>query len=302
MHMLLALVLAAGGTIGIRLMDAPVSRRDDPRALVAIVDHVAPGTSFERHLEVVNDTAKSVRFEMRAGAATIDDDQWVADPDGINELTGWVRFDPARFVVRPDSERVVTVGLDVPVDATLGERYAALFACTTARARGEVRGRSCVGVRTYLSVGLGAEPPSEFTVSGLRAEGDAVLADVHNTGQRALDVAGSLRLEDDGLRAGPFASAPVTIGIGSTGTVTIPVPHSLPRGPWEARLVLASGYVVHELAGTLLLDSGPVVLVEDDPSPWTYWPLAVSLALAVAAVWMALRWRRSRPRATLPGW
>src|SRR4051794_37162959 len=45
---------AASGSrgIGIRLADASVARRDDPRALAYVDDFVKPGTTFTRHVQV----------------------------------------------------------------------------------------------------------------------------------------------------------------------------------------------------------------------------------------------------------
>src|SRR5688572_30162225 len=40
----------ATGSIGIRLVDAPVTARDDPRAQIYIVDHLAPGTVITRRI------------------------------------------------------------------------------------------------------------------------------------------------------------------------------------------------------------------------------------------------------------
>jgi hypothetical protein len=48
---------ATAGTIGVRLLDAPVTAGDDPRARVYIVDHLAPGTVIHRRIEVSNTTS-----------------------------------------------------------------------------------------------------------------------------------------------------------------------------------------------------------------------------------------------------
>ena len=39
---------AGEGSIGLRLVDAPVSAGNDPRAKLYIVDHLAPGTVIQR--------------------------------------------------------------------------------------------------------------------------------------------------------------------------------------------------------------------------------------------------------------
>jgi len=50
---------AGAGSIGIRLVDAPVTARDDPRARVYIVDHLNPGAVIHRRVEVSNTTAST---------------------------------------------------------------------------------------------------------------------------------------------------------------------------------------------------------------------------------------------------
>ncbi|MDP1793557.1 MAG: hypothetical protein Q8K63_05395 [Acidimicrobiales bacterium] len=44
----------SGGSISIRLLDAPTNRADDPRAKTYIVDHVSPGTTISRRVEIGN--------------------------------------------------------------------------------------------------------------------------------------------------------------------------------------------------------------------------------------------------------
>ena len=50
--------------LGIRLLEAPVSERDDPRAQVYVIDHVAAGASFTRRLEISNDTPNPMHTEL----------------------------------------------------------------------------------------------------------------------------------------------------------------------------------------------------------------------------------------------
>ena len=106
-----------------------------------------------------------------------------------------------------------------------------------------------VGIRIYLSVGPGGEPASDFAVSSLTAKRDPdgtpiVTAQVRNTGGRALDLAGELRLAEGpgGLSGGPFpAELGTTLGVGNAAPVTILLDKQLPNGPWQANLVLKSG-------------------------------------------------------------
>jgi hypothetical protein len=107
---------------------------------------------------------------------------------------------------------------------------------------------SRVGIRLYLSVGPGGPPAANFTIDSLKARRSPdgrplVVAMVHNTGGRALDMNGPLQLlaGPGGLSAGPFpATLGVTLAIGDTEPVTIPLDKQLPAGPWNAQITLHS--------------------------------------------------------------
>jgi hypothetical protein len=106
-----------------------------------------------------------------------------------------------------------------------------------------------VGIRIYLDIGPGGPPAADFTIDSLTAVRSAdgrpmVVATVHNTGGRALDMSGTLELSagPGGLSAGPFpAELGVTLGVGDTEKVAIPLDEQIPSGPWDARIVLRSG-------------------------------------------------------------
>src|SRR3954452_24695582 len=111
--------------IGIRLLDAAVDRRDDPRARLYIDDHLRPGTSITRHVQVSDHTHKPVQLHMFAVASTIDDSGWeVADDGTSNELTSWMDVTPSVVHLQPGRSATVTVHIDVPPSASRSERYA----------------------------------------------------------------------------------------------------------------------------------------------------------------------------------
>jgi hypothetical protein len=69
-----------------------------------------------------------------------------------------------------------------------------------------------VGLRIYLDIGPGGEPPSDFQINDLAGARTTsgtpeVVADAHNTGGRALDMTGSMSLTNGpgSLSAGPLA-------------------------------------------------------------------------------------------------
>jgi hypothetical protein len=253
---------ASTGTIGLQLLDVPTTARLDPRARLYIVDHLAPGTTIHRRIGVSNTTPSTIHIALYPAAASIGKGVFTgAAGHTRNELTTWTSVSPGALEVRPGAHRVAVVTIAVPHDAAPGERYGAVWAearssPTTAGGITEV---SRVGVRLYLSVGPGGPPAANFTINSLVAKRSRdgrplVLATVHNTGGRALDMNGTLRLlhGPGGLRAGPFpANLGVTLGIGETEAVTIPLDPQLPAGPWNARVTLRSGLLQRSNQTTL---------------------------------------------------
>ncbi len=107
---------------------------------------------------------------------------------------------------------------------------------------------SRVGIRMYLSVGPGGSPPTNFTIGRVTAArqkgGDpVVVARVSNTGGRAVDLSGHLKLSDGpgGVSAGPFPiQYGTTLAPGQTGQVWTILSKRLPDGPWRAMIDLQS--------------------------------------------------------------
>ncbi|HEX9888074.1 MAG TPA: hypothetical protein VGA69_01240, partial [Nitriliruptorales bacterium] len=188
----------------------------------------------------------------------------IAEGDGQNELSAWLSVAPGAVALDPGEIGEATVTVEVPEDATDGERYAAVVASSPTEATGPITLESRVGLRVYLSVGEGQEPPSDFEVDTLTARRDAagvpvVDAEVRNTGQRALDLRGELTLEEGpaGLSAGPFrARVPTTLGPGERGQVTVELDPALPAGPWRARLTVRSGTLARAAEATIVFPEG----------------------------------------------
>ena len=305
-----------GESIGIRLLDAPVSRRDDPRAQTSIVDHLAPGTTIRRRIEVSNiSTKKSNRLiNVYAGAATVKDHEFVVSSGRKpNELASWISVDRPLLDLPPDTTAVVHVTIRVPRTASKGERFAAIWAWTTTRpGRVDNLGlASGVGIPVFLDVGPGGEEPSGFRIDGLAAgrteDGTPqVKARVRNTGGRALVMSGALTLSDGpgGLAAGPYAAKRgTTLLPGDRAPVTIPLNPETPDGPWKVRLTLRSGRISHTVTGTLTFPEkrGSWGLPANLDSPM---PLALTVTGGLAGIGVltlaAVAIRRNRGR-TQPG-
>lgn len=256
----------AGG-FGIRLLDAPTDRADDPRAHIYIVDHLAPGTTIVRHVEVSNTTATPAMVSMYAAGARVDGDGFGVDPGRTgNELSSWVKVEPGTVELPARTAATVTITVVVPSRATAGERYAVVWAQPAPpRIPGQVTVINRVGVRLYLDIGPGGEPPTNFAISNVaagRGEDGApyVAATVRNTAVRALDLLGTLRLSDgpDGLTA-PLVTVPSgrTVGRGGSVRLMIPVARGLPLGPWTAHLELSSGLIHHTASVRLMFPASP---------------------------------------------
>jgi hypothetical protein len=244
------------GSLGIRLLDEPAATRSDPRARIYIVDRLAPGTVIHRRLALVNTTHSTLHVVLYSAAATIANGSFLgAAGHTTNELSTWTSVRPNVTDLPPGGGSTATVTIAVPHNATSGEKYAVVWAevRSTPRTPAGVIEVSRVGIRAYISVGHGGAPASDFTINSLTAERTPagrplVLVMVHNTGGRALDMYGTLRLlaGPGHLSAGPFpATLGTTLGIGDTEPVTVTLDRQLPAGPWDAKITLRSGLLTH---------------------------------------------------------
>jgi hypothetical protein len=293
------------GNIGIRLLEAPSDRAEDPRARLYIIDHVEPGTTIERSFEVSNTTDEARTIEVYPGPARIRAGEFVGEEAGArSELTAWTAVSRPRLELGPGETTELEATIAVPSDASEGERYGALWASTASTGTGQVQMVNRVGIRIYLSVGPGGEPASDFEITSLtpgRTDKGRpyVEATVTNTGGRAIDLRGSLKLTDGpgGLSAGPFDVTTGTLAPGDRESLPVELDKSLPAGPWEARLVLRSGLLEKRASATITFPEageGEAVKAETDPwwQAWWFWAgLALALLLLLALL-MLLRRRR----------
>src|SRR5438128_12662284 len=85
-----ALAQAPARAVGIRLIEAHANRANAPRAHQYIVDHVAPGTTITRHVEVSNGTATTQVVQLYPAAASIKDGNFeFGNGRAANDLTSW---------------------------------------------------------------------------------------------------------------------------------------------------------------------------------------------------------------------
>jgi hypothetical protein len=198
------------------------------------------------------------------------------------------------------------VKISVPRDAESGERYAAVWAEIRSGPASGIVQVNRVGVRLYVSVGSGVAPITDFTIDSLTAgrspDGSpTVVAMVTNTGERALDMAGSLELlaGPGGLRAGPFPAAPgSTVAIGSTGQVVVALDKRVPDGPWDVELTLRSGPIERNAKASITFPRSGSVPPKPVRRSWSAWPLMVLagiVGLLVLALIVSLLRRRHGP-------
>ncbi len=304
-------------TVGIRLVDVPTSRTHDPRARQYIVDHLKPGTTITRRIEISNDTAKPQVVKLYAAAATIAKGSMVfGDGRAANDLTTWTSVTPPTVTPAAGRKALATVKIVVPANASPGERYAVVWAelAAAAPAGGGVTVVNRVGVRMYLSIGPGGDPASDFKITALQARRAAdgsplVAASVRNTGGRAVDLSGDLRLTNGpgGLSAGPFpAKLGTTLGVGQAESVLVPLDKAIPVGPWDAHIVLHSGTTQRDATARVTFPrdartAASPVKTQSDSSPWWRSPIVLGVAALILfsllglLVLLAQRRRRRPP-------
>jgi hypothetical protein len=291
---------------GIRLLQAPVSERSNPRARLDIIDSLHPGTVIHRLIRVGDLGSTPVKLRIYAAAAVIRQGQFLPANGQYrqDQMTTWIRVRHPLVRLRPGGKRDVMVTIAVPHDAPQGEQYGIIWAQGASALHGRHVGNvtlvNRVGIRIYLAVGPGGGPPSSFTLGSMsatmtRTGTESASVEVHNTGGRALDLTGRLSLtsQSGGLRAGPYPAAHTIIAPGQSFPVRVALPTKLPSGPWHAVIELTSGGLAHSERATIAFTAAgggskfPAI-------PVTALAL-ILLALAVAVV-LVRRSRRRRPR------
>lgn len=299
-------------SIGLRLLDVPVESIADPRAQMYIVDHLAPGATINRRIEISNGTNDTTHIELYPAAASIIDSVFVgAEARTSNELSTWTTVGPTAVDLATNARSIATVTIAVPTDAAPGEQYGVVWAeVRSGAADGTgITTVSRVGIRLYISVGPGGAPAADFAIDSLTAERSAtgvpsVTATVRNTGGRALDLSGSLQLEAGpaGLSAGPFpANLGTTLPIGAADPVKIVLDEAIPAGSWEATITLRSGSVERTAHAMIAMpeagSSAPAKAIESSQtgrSALVEWCAGGALLL-VATTALVLRTRHRQP-------
>lgn len=299
--------------VGVRLLEIPANRLDDPRSYAFLVDHVNPGTTFTRRFEVYSTASTPQHVRLYAAAAGVGKGGFTFAPGrAANELTSWIKLDRETADLPPRGRVPVTATVAVPAAAARGERYAVIWAEIASPGpgpAGNVALVNRVGIRAYIDVGPGGEPPTDFRVGAVaagRAEDGRprLTAVVDNTGERAVDLDGQVSLSEgpSSLSAGPFPVARgTTLAPGGHGQVTVVLGDDLPAGPWRYRLTLRSGRVSRTATGTVTFPDWPGERTATSDGPSAPFVAACGAVTAAAAVLLFVSLRRFRGRRPADG-
>jgi hypothetical protein len=299
------------GSFGVRLVDVPVSEEDNPRALRYIIDYLPTGTVIHRRILILNQEPRTARFSVYPDAARITRGLFAGYGGATrSELTGWISVRHPEVTLAAGASVMDMITIKVPRGAVRGEHYGVIWVQQAARARAApsfgafgVTEVSRVGVRVYLAVGRGGAPPTRFDIASIAGHRSAsgrlvIVAHVNNTGGRAVDLNGSVRLTDG---PGHTSSAPipaqriVTLAPGHSWNMTFAAPKSLPDGSWRATVTLVSG--LSEAKATATIQVTPIVAAQASLSAMQWiWLILGGLVLLLVVVmgWYALQHRRRR--------
>jgi hypothetical protein len=248
---------------GIRLVDVPVDEANNPRAYRYIIDHLHPGTTIRRRVQIANLGPSAARITVYPDDAVIRGGYFIGDVgETPSQLTTWITMSRHTVTLAPHARAMVTVTIKVPRTASPGNLYGVIWAQETGLGKTGIGVNvievNRIGVRIYLSVGPGGPPPVNFDVTSITgtrsARGQMVVqAQVHNTGGQAVDVSGYLKLTGGpgGLSAGPYQEPGVTLAPGQSAPIRVFLGKQLPDGPWRVLIDLTSGITQRSAEATI---------------------------------------------------
>ena len=298
---------SAPPVFGIRLVDVPVDAANNPRAYRYIIDHLNPGITIHRRVQIANLTPSAARITVYPDAAVIRDGSFVGDAGQTRSyLTTWITLSRHSVSLAPHARAMVTVTIQVPRTASPGNLYGVIWAQETSLGKTSsgvnVIEVNRVGIRIYLNVGPGGPSPVNFDITSIRGTRSAhgqfmVVAQVNNTGGQAIDAAGTLKLTNGpgDLSAGPYKEPGVTLAPGQSQPITVVLNKEMPHGSWLATIDETSGITQRSAQATINFYPAP-------PNRRLYLILAIVLIVllllaAGLAMWLIRRNRPSAPGA-----
>ena len=300
--------------LGIGLREKPKALADDPRASRYVIDFVHPGTTFSRKIIICNGDSTPMHVNLYAAGASIKAGTFAINRrPGTDAISAWVSVRPTVLDLPAGGSQIIEATFKVPGDAPRGEFYGGVVAEEPAKGgSGSVAIAARAAIRVYLDVGTGGMPPSNFRIDSLTAARAAdgspyVLAQVTNTGKRAIDLTGNLKLTKGpgGLSAGPFpARVGTTLAPGQSEPVTIPLDKALPAGPWLATLDMKSGLLERKAQATITFPTGKGTKAKPVKASSlaiaknrdVVIPIAILLLLILLILLFLIWWRRRKQR------
>jgi hypothetical protein len=295
----------------VRLVDVPVAAATNPRALRYIVDYLPTGTVVHRRILIMNQEAKTARFTVYSDAAQISQGLFIGGAGQTrSELTGWISVQHRVVTLGPRASVMDMVTIKVPRGATRGEQYAVIWVQQSAYLRSAdgfaIDDVARVGIRVYLAVGRGGAPPTIFAITSITGRRSAsgqpsILVHVANTGGRAVDLNGTVRLTGGpgNSGTGPFpAKQIITLAPGQSGNMTFALPKSLPGGSWQVRAALVSGLTT--CVATATVQFSGALASQAGLSTMAMVALTLAAALLIATVMALVVARAAARRRHLP--
>jgi hypothetical protein len=287
---------AASGGIGVRLDTVPKNQAPNSLGRSYIVRHMPIGTSLRAVITVSNTTKSTQRISVYPGAAAIRHGTFTfLAGAAANDLTTWTRLSTGLLVLKPDTQKPVTVTVRVPGNAYRGQRYAVIWAQVSS-GKGQIIEVSRVGIRMYISVGPGGPAPPGFVIESMTAQrttGGApmVVVRVRNTGGVPMEASGSLRLlhGPGGTSVGPISTGAI-MGVGTAAVVDVMVDRQIPLGPWMSVLSLKADFLQRSARARLTFPAVPV----GSSVPWLLIAgIALAVILLAIGAYLVIRNRRS---------
>jgi hypothetical protein len=299
-------VAPAPGEFGVRLFDVPVADLHNPRGLRYITDFLPSGTVIHRRILVLNEESQTAHFTVYPDAAKITHGDFIGDAGHTrSELTSWISVQHPSLTLGPHSSTLDTITIRVPRHATRGEHYGEIWVQQVGHRRTSggvgITEVARVGIRIYLAVGHGA-PPTRFAITSVTGRRSAsgqplVVAHVRNTGGRAVDLSGQVRLSagPGGITAGPFPEQQIiTLAPGQADNLVFALKKSLPSGPWLATVTLVSGFTTRTAHSTIQFRGGQQAATAGWAHRLMTWGGSLIAALGVLALALVLVRGRGR--------
>src|SRR4051812_20554698 len=125
--------------LGIQLLEAPTALANDPRAHIYVIDHLAPGTTIQRKVQISDGTVNPLDVSLYAAGSQIKGGVWSPfNGNQPDELSQWISMSPTSVHLSPGQSAVVETTIAVPADASPAERYAVIWAQAAIPGKGPV--------------------------------------------------------------------------------------------------------------------------------------------------------------------